>query len=34
MSLLAGTENVKVENGKGKKLVFMKFAQPVKGLGH
>jgi hypothetical protein len=34
MSLLAGTENVKVENGKGKKLVFMKFAQPVKGIGH
>ena len=34
MSLLAGTENVKVENVKEKKLVFMKFAQPVKGLGH
>lgn len=32
MSLLAGTENVKAEV-KENKLVFMKFAQPVKGLG-
>ena len=33
MSLLAGTENVKVE-GKESKLVFMKFAQPVKNVGY
>jgi len=33
MSLLAGTENVKVES-KENKLVFMKFAQPVKNIGY
>jgi hypothetical protein len=33
MSLLAGTENVKIHSGKENKLVFIKFAQPVKGLG-
>ena len=32
MSLLAGTENVKVES-KSNKLVFMKFAEPVKNIG-
>ena len=33
MSLLAGTENVKIESNE-KKLVFMKFAKPITGLGH
>lgn len=33
MSLLAGTENVKIESNE-KRLVFMKFAKPITGLGH
>ena len=33
MSLLAGTEYVKVESNE-KRLVFMKFAKPITGLGH
>jgi len=32
MSLLAGTENVKAED-KTTKLVFMKYAQPIQGMG-